>query len=114
MVDEKTKGATIRRELVVDVGQQRAFNVFTAEFGQWWPLLSHHIGQAAPEVASSIVETADRTGVVLEHRHLDRYGVDADKMRGIFDSDGGWTGILQRFAARNSRTNGSRGPCVLT
>jgi uncharacterized protein YndB with AHSA1/START domain len=167
MVDEKIKGAAIRKELVVDVGQQLAFDVFTAEFGQWWPLLSHHIGQAAPEVAiiepfvngrwferamdgrecdwgrvivwdpprrlvltwsvtsqwqfdatlstevevRFIVETADRTRVVLEHRHLDRYGVDADKMRGIFDSDGGWTGILQRFAARTVAQMVVEAPC---
>jgi hypothetical protein len=36
----------------------------------------------------------------LEHRRLGRFGAVADKMRGIFDSEGGWNGILKHFAAR--------------
>ena len=45
-----------------------------------------------------------RTRVELEHRRLDRYGVAAEQMRGIFDSENGWTNILRLFAAlaRNS------------
>jgi hypothetical protein len=43
--------------------------------------------------------TAERTRVVLEHRHLDRYGSDAEKMRTIFDDEGGWTGILRHYQA---------------
>jgi uncharacterized protein YndB with AHSA1/START domain len=41
-----------------------------------------------------------RTRIELEHRQLDRYGATAEQMRGIFDSEGGWTGILRRFAER--------------
>jgi Activator of Hsp90 ATPase homolog 1-like protein len=37
--------APIRREVVVDVGQARAFEVFTAEMTAWWPP-EHHIGSA--------------------------------------------------------------------
>jgi uncharacterized protein YndB with AHSA1/START domain len=40
------------------------------------------------------------TRVELEHRQLDRYGTAAEQMRGIFDSEGGWTGILRLFASR--------------
>jgi hypothetical protein len=150
------KAVFVRKEFVVDVDHRRAFEVFTTEFGQWWPLLSHHIGRASPETAiiepfvngrwferamdgsecdwgrvlvwdpphrliltwcidsrwqfdgslatevlvHFIAEAAERTRVVLEHRHLDRYGADAEKMRGIFDSDGGWAGILQRYTTR--------------
>jgi hypothetical protein len=36
--------------------------------------------------------------VHLEHRGLEQYGEQAEMMRSIFDSEGGWTGILQRFA----------------
>ena len=45
-----------------------------------------------------------RTRVELEHRRLDRYGAAAEQMRGIFDSENGWTNILRLFAAlvRNS------------
>jgi len=44
--------------------------------------------------------TADDTGgtlVELRHRHLERYGEQAETLRGIFDSPGGWTGILAHF-----------------
>jgi hypothetical protein len=40
------------------------------------------------------------TRVELEHRRLDHYGSAAEQMRGAFDSEGGWTGILRLFAAR--------------
>ncbi len=45
-----------------------------------------------------IADGKDRTRVELEHRHLDRYGARRDEMRGIFDSEGGWTGLLASFA----------------
>ena len=38
------------------------------------------------------------TRVELEHRNLDRFGMAADAMRGAFDSDGGWSGMLKRYA----------------
>ncbi len=44
-------------------------------------------------------EGPDRTRVELEHRHLDRFGPEAERMREVFDSDGGWNGLLQSFAA---------------
>jgi uncharacterized protein YndB with AHSA1/START domain len=45
-----------------------------------------------------IAEGKDGTRVELEHRHLDRYGARRDEMRGIFDSEGGWSGLLASFA----------------
>lgn len=38
------------------------------------------------------------TRVDLEHRRLDRFGARRDEMRRVFDSEGGWTGLLARFA----------------
>jgi hypothetical protein len=38
------------------------------------------------------------TRVELEHRRLDLYGARRDEMRGIFDSEGGWSGLLESFA----------------
>ena len=38
--------------------------------------------------------------VDLEHRHIDRFGPRAEEMRDVFDSPGGWPGLLDRFAAR--------------
>jgi uncharacterized protein YndB with AHSA1/START domain len=40
-----------------------------------------------------------RTRVELEHRHLERFGDDADKVAGQVGSDGGWTAVLKSFAA---------------
>src|SRR5262249_32790442 len=45
-----------------------------------------------------ISEGKDATRVELEHRHLDRYGARRDEMRGIFDSECGWSGLLASFA----------------
>lgn len=50
-----------------------------------------------------IAESPDRTRVILEHRRLTAYGPRAEEMRGIFDSEGGWSGMLQAFARRASR-----------
>jgi uncharacterized protein YndB with AHSA1/START domain len=35
----------IRREIVVEVGQAKAFELFTADMTSWWPS-AHHIGSA--------------------------------------------------------------------
>jgi uncharacterized protein YndB with AHSA1/START domain len=40
------------------------------------------------------------TRVDLEHRRLHYYGEKAAQMRGIFESEKGWTGILEAFANR--------------
>jgi len=45
-----------------------------------------------------VAEGRGRTRLQLEHRYLDRYRDQAGMMRSIFDSEGGWTGILVRFA----------------
>lgn len=38
-----------------------------------------------------------RTRVDLTHHHLERYGDQAEAMRAIFDSPGGWNGTLTAF-----------------
>jgi len=144
----------VRREIVVGVGPERAFDVFTAGMTGWWPA-AHHIG-AAPiqeiviepreggrwytrhtdgsETSTGFVDTWDpparlvlawqidprwqydpslvtevelrfeadgpnRTRVALEHRHLDRFGPEAERMRALFDSSGAWDGTLAAYAA---------------
>jgi uncharacterized protein YndB with AHSA1/START domain len=45
-------------------------------------------------------EPGGRTRVDLEHRHLDRHGLDAAAIRTAIDSPNGWGGLLQMFADR--------------
>ena len=56
----------IRRDVVVDVDQQRAFELFTADMTSWWPS-AHHIGSAP--IQQVIVEP--RTGGRWYTRHQD-------------------------------------------
>jgi uncharacterized protein YndB with AHSA1/START domain len=44
-----------------------------------------------------IAEGQHATRVELEHRHLNRYGARRDEMRGIFDSESGWSALLASF-----------------
>jgi uncharacterized protein YndB with AHSA1/START domain len=44
-------------------------------------------------------EGENRTRVSLEHRDLERYGDKVDEVRATFESEGGWTGILESYAA---------------
>jgi uncharacterized protein YndB with AHSA1/START domain len=41
----------ICKSFVVETSQERAFRVFTEEFGAWWPLATHHIGKQPAETA---------------------------------------------------------------
>jgi uncharacterized protein YndB with AHSA1/START domain len=45
-----------------------------------------------------IAQGSDGTLVELEHQHLERYGARREQMRGIFDSEDGWSGLLASFA----------------
>jgi uncharacterized protein YndB with AHSA1/START domain len=56
-----------------------------------------------PEIHTEVevrfhAEDEGRTRVELEHRGLEAFGEKAEQMRQIFDSDGGWPGLLGRFA----------------
>lgn len=44
-----------------------------------------------------VAESADRTRVELEHRHLDRHGEGWEAVRGGVDAETGWPLYLQRF-----------------
>jgi hypothetical protein len=43
--------------------------------------------------------TPGRTTLDLRHRHLERYGEQAEAMRALFESPGAWDGTLARFVA---------------
>lgn len=49
------------------------------------------------EVEVRFIPDGAGTRVELEHRHLDRYGARAAEMRGIFDSEHGWAGLLAAY-----------------
>ena len=144
----------IRREIVVPVGQAKAFEVFTARMTDWWPS-AHHIGSAPIEqvvvepreggrwytrhedgsetstgfVAAwepperlvvtwqigadwrydpglittvevrFVAEAPERTRVRLEHRDLERFGPDVERMRQTFSEPGAWTATLEAYGA---------------
>jgi uncharacterized protein YndB with AHSA1/START domain len=52
-VQQKIKVAPVRKTLQVNAPLARAFDVFTAGFGRWWPK-SHHI--ATVEMKDAIIE----------------------------------------------------------
>src|SRR2546429_9443801 len=49
----ETAGIAVRKTITVRASQERAFTVFTEQFGTWWPT-SHHIGEA--DLADAIIE----------------------------------------------------------
>ncbi len=144
----------IRKEVIVNASQEKAFCVFTEGFDSWWPK-THHIAKV--EMKESVMETklggrwyergidgsecewgkviaweppkrfaltwqltADyqydpnfqtevevtfdsmgegKTRVTLEHKNLDRYGKDMEKVKSSVGSEGGWGGIMRLYAA---------------
>lgn len=50
------------------------------------------------EVEVRFTSEGETTRVDLEHRHLERFGVDAEKVRTSIDSPKGWPDILRQFA----------------
>jgi uncharacterized protein YndB with AHSA1/START domain len=61
-----------------------------------------------------IAEGPRTTRVELEHRDLERFGDKAQTMRSAFDSEGGWTGILQRFGgAAGAEEIAPEAPCAI-
>lgn len=43
-MNETTTTASVRKQVTVQAAPERAFDVFTAGMGTWWPLETHHIG----------------------------------------------------------------------
>ena len=47
-----------------------------------------------------LAESQHRTRIEFEHRHLERYGEHAERMRSVLDAQGGADGVLRAYAAR--------------
>jgi uncharacterized protein YndB with AHSA1/START domain len=46
-----------------------------------------------------VEEAPDRTRVRLEHRDLERFGPEAERMRQVFEAPGAWDATLAAFAS---------------
>ena len=146
---------SVRKQVTVEVPQERAFEVFTRQMGGWWNP-QYQIGKASyvdvvvepreggswyevdadgnrcpwgavlgwepsdrvvlswqintqwsydPDVVTELeirftAVSGTSTLVELEHRGLENLGAGAADLRAVFDSPGGWQGLLDRFAER--------------
>jgi uncharacterized protein YndB with AHSA1/START domain len=72
MTNAQTAIAPVHKTLVVNVGPERAFEVFTREIGTWWPLDTYSIGET--EIVEVVFE--ERVGGRVFERHAD--GSEAD------------------------------------
>ena len=87
----------VRREVVVDVSPDRAFELFTADMTAWWPA-AHHIGSAP--IAEIVVEP--RAGGRWFTRHED--GTESERLQTFRDvrdaisaAVSGWVNDLERL-----------------
>lgn len=72
--------------------------VFSWDIGPTWQVEADHALSSEVEVRFT-AETADRTRVELEHRHLDRHGPGWENVAYGIDDPQGWALYLDRFAA---------------
>jgi uncharacterized protein YndB with AHSA1/START domain len=72
--------------------------VFSWDIGPTWQLETDPANASEVEVRF-VPEGADRTRVLLEHRHIDRHGPGWDAVRQGVEGDGGWPLYLTRYAA---------------
>lgn len=70
--------------------------VFSWDIGPTWQLESD-IDRTSEVEIRFIAETADRTRVELEHRHLDRHGPGWQSLTDGVDGDAGWPLYLHRY-----------------
>ena len=111
-------GAVEARDAVIEPFEggrwfERGVDGSECEWGrvlEWQPprrlVLSWQISptwQFDPELLTRVEVTftpdGDGTRVDLVHRDLDAFGPAAEQMRGVFDSEGGWGGLIAAYAA---------------
>ena len=74
--------------------------VITWQIGADW---KYHAQLVTTIEVRFVEEAPDRTRVVLEHRGLEAYGPEAERMRQTFEEPGAWAGTLAAFAAGVAR-----------
>jgi uncharacterized protein YndB with AHSA1/START domain len=74
--------------------------VITWQIGADW---KYHAQLVTTIEVRFVEEAPDRTRVVLEHRDLEAYGPEAERMRATFDEPGAWQTTLAAFAAGVTR-----------
>ena len=72
--------------------------VFSWDISPQWQLVTEPENASEVEVRF-IAETAQRTRVELEHRHIDRHGPGWPEVADGVDGDAGWPLYLARYAA---------------
>ena len=77
--------------------------VFSWDISPQWQLETDPANTSEVEVRF-VAETAQRTRVELEHRHIDRHGAGWEAVRHGVDDDAGWSLYLDRYAAMVGRT----------
>ena len=53
----------VRKSVIVPASPDRAFEIFTASFGDWWPLATHSVGA---DQAASVTFPIGIGGIILE------------------------------------------------
>ena len=97
IVDRATDGTECRWARVL-VFEPPSRLVFSWDISPRWELESDPDHASEVEVRF-VAEAAERTRVVLEHRHLDRHGSGWESVRDGIDGDQGWPLYLTRYRA---------------
>jgi uncharacterized protein YndB with AHSA1/START domain len=74
--------------------------VVTWQIGADW---KYHVDLVTTIEVRFVAEAPDRTRVLLEHRDLEAYGSDAEKMRETFEQPGAWEATMTAYAAAVAR-----------
>jgi uncharacterized protein YndB with AHSA1/START domain len=67
----------------------------TWQIGADW---KYHVDLVTTIEVRFVAEAPDRTRVILEHRDLEAYGADAERMRETFEEPGAWEATMTAFA----------------
>jgi uncharacterized protein YndB with AHSA1/START domain len=70
--------------------------VITWQIGADW---KYHVDLVTTVELRFVAEAPDRTRVLLEHRDLEAFGADAEKMRETFEQPGAWEATMAAYAA---------------